>query len=118
MGALGRPCGGNGRRDQPDPSETKKISRIQPDHLVRLDGFGRGGAYENSCDRVPDAALHSYIRMEWFLIFAGGPLGILGPILLILMGLWLARGDRSPWYVKAALLGLLTVLFLIMFGYI
>ena len=56
--------------------------------------------------------------MEWFLIFAGGPLGILGPILLILVGLWLGRGDRSPWYVKAALLGLLTVLFLIMFGYI
>ena len=118
MGALGRPCGGNDRRDQPDPSETKKISRIQPDHLVRLDGFGRGGAYENSCDRVPDAALPGDIRMEWFLIFAGGPRGLLGPILLILVGLWLGRGNRSPWYVKAALLGLLTVLFLIMFGYI
>lgn len=47
-----------------------------------------------------------------------GPLGIAGPILLILLVLWMARGDRSPWYVKAALLGLLTVLFLIMFGYI
>lgn len=56
--------------------------------------------------------------MEWFLIFAGGPLGLLGPILMILMGLWLGRGDCSPWYVKAVLLGLLAVLFLIMFGYV
>ena len=47
-----------------------------------------------------------------------GPLGIMGPILLILLCLCLGRGDRSPWYLKAALLGLLTVLFLIMFGYI
>lgn len=47
-----------------------------------------------------------------------GPLGIAGPILLILLVLWMARGDRSPWYVKAALLSLLAVLFLIMFGYI
>ena len=56
--------------------------------------------------------------MEWFLIFAGGPLGIFGPILLIAVGLWAARGDRSPWYVKAVLLGLLLVLFLILFGFI
>ncbi len=56
--------------------------------------------------------------MEWFLIFAGGPLGIFGPILLVLTGLWLARGDRSPWFVKAALLVLLAVLLLIMFGYL
>lgn len=28
MGALGRPCGGNGRRDQPDPPETKKIAEF------------------------------------------------------------------------------------------
>lgn len=54
--------------------------------------------------------------MEWFLIFAGGPLGIFGPILLIAAGLWLARGGRSPWYVKAVLLVLLAVLLLIMFG--
>lgn len=54
--------------------------------------------------------------MEWFLIVAGGPLGILGPILLILLGLWSGRGNRSPRYVKAALLTALTVLFLIMFG--
>lgn len=47
-----------------------------------------------------------------------GPMGVLGPILLILVGLWLGRGDRSPWYVKAVLLGLLAVLFLIMFGYV
>ena len=45
-------------------------------------------------------------------------MGILGPLLLTLMGLWLVRGDRSPWYVKAILLGLLAVLFLIMFGYL
>ncbi len=44
-----------------------------------------------------------------------GPLGILGPVLLILAGLWASRGDRSPWYVKAVLLVLLLVLFLIMF---
>ncbi len=43
-----------------------------------------------------------------------GPLGILGPVLLILAGL-ASRGDRSPWYVKAVLLVLLLVLFLIMF---
>lgn len=47
-----------------------------------------------------------------------GPMGVFGPILLILVGLWLGRGDRSPWYVKAVLLGLLAVLFLIMFGYL
>lgn len=45
-----------------------------------------------------------------------GPMGILGPIILILVGLWLVRGDRSPWYVKAALLAALAVLLLIMFG--
>lgn len=59
--------------------------------------------------------------MEWLLIFAGGPLGIFGPILLVLTGLWMGRGDRSPWYGKAALLVLLVllvVLLLIMFGYI
>lgn len=47
-----------------------------------------------------------------------GPLGIFGPILLIVLGLWFGRGDRSPWYVKAALLGLLAVLLLAMFGYL
>lgn len=44
-----------------------------------------------------------------------GPLGIFGPILLLLMGLWLGRGDRSPRYVKAVLWVLLLVLFLILF---
>lgn len=44
------------------------------------------------------------------------PMGIFGPILLVLLGLWTGRGDRSPWYVKAALLVLLAVLLLIMFG--
>lgn len=53
--------------------------------------------------------------MEWFLIPAGGPLGIFGPILLVLLVLWLGRGDCSPRYVKAALLGLLAVLLLILF---
>ena len=54
--------------------------------------------------------------MEWVLIFAGGPLGIFLPMLLLLMGLWLGRGDRSPWYVKVALTAALALLFLIMFG--
>lgn len=53
--------------------------------------------------------------MEWFLIFAGGPLGIFGPILLILLGLWLGRGNRSPWYVKATLFVLLALLLLVLF---
>ena len=56
--------------------------------------------------------------MEWFLIVAGGPLGIFGPILLIVLCLWLGRRDRSPWVVKAVLLALLVLLVLIMFGYI
>lgn len=47
-----------------------------------------------------------------------GPLGIAGPILLILLVLWMARGDRSPWYVKVSLLVLLAVLLLVMFGYL
>ena len=53
--------------------------------------------------------------MEWFLIFAGGPLGIFGPILLVLAGLWMGRGDRSPRCVKAVLLALLALLLLILF---
>lgn len=57
--------------------------------------------------------------MEWFLIsFASGPLGIFGPILLLLLGLWLARGERSSWYVKAILIALLILLILILLGYI
>lgn len=47
-----------------------------------------------------------------------GPMGIFGPILLVLLGLWLGRGDRSPWYVKVFLLVLLAVLLLVMFGYL
>ena len=45
-----------------------------------------------------------------------GPLGILGPILLLLLCLWLGRGTRSPWYVKAVLLALLVLLLVVMFG--
>lgn len=44
--------------------------------------------------------------------------GISGPIVLILLGLWLGRGERSPWYVKALLIALPTLLLLIMLGYI
>jgi len=47
-----------------------------------------------------------------------GPLGIFGPILLILLCLWMARGNRSPWFAKAVLLALLVLLLLIMFCYI
>lgn len=54
--------------------------------------------------------------MEWLLIFVRSPLGILGPILLILLCLWLGRGDRSLKFVKAVLLALLVLLLLIMFG--
>ena len=50
--------------------------------------------------------------------FCRGPLGIFGPILLILLCLWLGRGDRSPWFVKAVLIALLVLLVLIMLGYI
>lgn len=52
--------------------------------------------------------------MEWILIFTRGPLGIFGPMLLVLLCLWLGRGNRSPWYVKAALLAVLAVLVLIL----
>lgn len=45
-------------------------------------------------------------------------MGIFGPILLVLLCLWLARGSRSPWFVKAVLLALLVLLLLIMFGYL
>lgn len=44
--------------------------------------------------------------------------GISGPIALILLGLWLGRGERSPWYIKALLIALLALLLLIMQGYI
>ena len=56
--------------------------------------------------------------MEWILIVSRGPLGILGPILLLLLCLWLGRGERSPWYVKAALLAPLAILLLVMLGYL
>ena len=51
-------------------------------------------------------------------LIAMGPLGIFGPILLVLTCLWLGRGDRSPWYVKAILFALLVLLVLIILGHI
>ena len=39
-------------------------------------------------------------------------------LVLVLLCLWLGRGDRSPWYVKAILLALLALLVLILLGYI
>ncbi len=45
-------------------------------------------------------------------------MGILGPILLVLLGLWMGRDGRSPWYVKAALLAALAILLLIMLGWL
>ncbi|MDE6259775.1 MAG: hypothetical protein K2M42_02760 [Oscillospiraceae bacterium] len=51
-------------------------------------------------------------------LIAMGPLGIWGPILVLLLCLWLGRGERSPWFVKAVLLALLVLLLLIMLGYI
>ena len=48
------------------------------------------------------------------MLLVRGPLGILGPILMILLFLWLARGERSPWYVKAVLLAALAVLIFVM----
>lgn len=53
---------------------------------------------------------------ELFLLLVRGPLGIVGPILVILLCLWLARGDRSPWYIKAALAAVLVILVLVMLG--
>ena len=58
--------------------------------------------------------LASPIWREWFLLLVSGPLGILGPILVLLLLLWLARGERSPWYVKAVLLAALAVLIFVM----
>ena len=55
------------------------------------------------------------LPIEFYRLLFGSDLGIFGTVLLILLGLWLGRGERSPWYVKAVLLGLLLVLFLIMF---
>lgn len=58
--------------------------------------------------------LASPIWREWFLLLVSGPLGIAGPILVLLLLLWLARGERSPWYVKAVLLAALAVLIFVM----
>lgn len=73
--------------------------------------------YYGSRHCFPCDSLLAYIRMERILIFLSrGPLGIFGPILLLLVCLWLGRGDRSPWYVKAFLLALLVLLLLITIG--
>lgn len=97
--------------------KAKKVVQNQPGLAARLKLLSEV-CYEDSRRYCSCAVLHGDIRMEWFLIFAGGPLGILGPILLVLLGLWVGRGDRSTWYVKAALMGLLVLLFLILFGYL
>lgn len=58
------------------------------------------------------------IQREWFLILVRGPLGIWGPILMLLLCLWAGRGERSPWYVKAILVVLVMILLLVMLGLI
>lgn len=55
---------------------------------------------------------------EFYRVLFGTNLGIMGPVLLIALGLWLGRGDRSPWYVKLILFMLLAMLLLIMFGFL
>lgn len=45
-------------------------------------------------------------------------MGILGPVLLVLLCLWLGRGERSPVWVKVLLAGFLALLMLILLGYI
>lgn len=47
-------------------------------------------------------------------LIAMGPLGIGGPILAVLLCLWLGRGERSPWFVKVVFLALLVLLLLIL----
>ena len=89
-------------------------------------GLFREVRYENVVCGVSSGALPADFRLAMMVArdaldpvqMLMGPMGILGPVLLIFVGLWLGRGDRSPWYVKAVLLGLLAVLFLIMFGYV
>ena len=56
------------------------------------------------------------IRIKQILL--GGPMGILGPMLIVLMCLWLSRGERSPRYIKVILIAVLVVLALVVFGYI
>lgn len=51
-------------------------------------------------------------------LISTGPLGIFGPILVVLLCLWLGRGERSPGRTKVLLAGLLVLLLLIMFRYI
>lgn len=76
-------------------------------------------SHENCVRRIPCAPVYADIRMEQLMrLIAMGPLGIFGPILLVLVCLWLGRGERSPWFVKALLLALLVVLLLITLGYI
>ncbi|MBD5133568.1 MAG: hypothetical protein HDT38_03705 [Clostridiales bacterium] len=71
-------------------------------------------SYENRVRRFPCALVYADIRMEQLIrLISRGSLGILGPILLVLLCLWLGRGDRSPWYVKAILVVLLILLMLI-----
>ena len=76
-------------------------------------------SHENCVRRFPCAPLYADIRMERLIqMISAGPLGILGPILVVLLCLWLGRGDRSSWFVKAVLLALLVLLLLVVLGYI
>lgn len=76
-------------------------------------------SHENRVRRVPCAPVYADIRMEQLMqLIAMGPLGIFGPILVVLVCLWLGRGNRSPWFVKVLLLVLLALLLLITLGYI
>ena len=76
-------------------------------------------SHENCVRRVPCAPVYADIWMEQLMrLIAMGPLGIFGPILVLLLCLWLGRGERSPGWTKALLAGLLVLLLLIMFRYI
>lgn len=60
------------------------------------------------------ASQYDDIRIAQLLL--GGSMGILGPMLIVLVCLWLGRGDRSPWYIKAGLVIVFVVLVIIMLG--
>ena len=76
-------------------------------------------SHENCFCRFPCAPLYAGVRMERLIqLISTGPLGIFGPILVVLLCLWLGREERSLGWTKALLAGLLVLLLLIMFRYI